>query len=42
VLIFGGRKIPELMRGPGHGMSEFKKATKEDTRDEDEKVIEKK
>jgi len=27
VLIFGGRKIPELMKGIGQGMKEFKKAT---------------
>ena len=26
VLLFGGRKIPELMRGIGQGMKEFKKA----------------
>jgi len=30
VLLFGGRKIPELMRGLGQGMKEFKKATKEE------------
>jgi len=30
ILIFGGRKIPELMKGLGQGMKEFKKATKED------------
>jgi sec-independent protein translocase protein TatA len=29
VLIFGGRKIPELMRGLGKGVSEFKKGVKE-------------
>ena len=28
VLLFGGKKIPELMRGIGQGISEFKKATK--------------
>ena len=28
VLLFGGRKIPELMRGLGQGMKEFKDATK--------------
>ena len=28
VLLFGGRKIPELMKGIGQGMTEFKKATK--------------
>ncbi|PID91017.1 MAG: twin-arginine translocase TatA/TatE family subunit [Bacteroidetes bacterium] len=33
VLLFGGRKIPELMRGVGEGMKEFKKAT-EDTSDD--------
>ena len=35
VLLFGGKKIPELMRGVGQGMKEFKKATKEDTKPED-------
>jgi len=30
VLLFGGRKIPELMKGLGSGIKEFKKATKED------------
>jgi len=30
VLLFGGRKIPELMKGLGQGMREFKKATKEE------------
>jgi sec-independent protein translocase protein TatA len=27
LLLFGGKKIPELMKGLGKGMSEFKKAT---------------
>ncbi len=36
LLLFGGRKIPELMRGIGQGMKEFKKATAED---EDEVVV---
>jgi len=27
LLLFGGRKIPELMRGLGQGMREFKKAS---------------
>jgi sec-independent protein translocase protein TatA len=32
VLLFGGKKIPELMKGIGQGMKEFKKASKpEDT-----------
>jgi sec-independent protein translocase protein TatA len=30
LLLFGGKKIPELMRGLGRGMKEFKDATKED------------
>ena len=30
LLVFGGRKIPELMRGLGSGIKEFKKATKEE------------
>ena len=30
LLIFGGKKIPELMRGLGSGIKEFKKATKEE------------
>lgn len=29
LLLFGGRKIPELMRGLGKGVKEFKDATKE-------------
>ena len=36
VLLFGGRKIPELMKGIGQGMKEFKKASRLD--DETEKV----
>jgi sec-independent protein translocase protein TatA len=28
LLFFGGRKIPELMRGLGRGMKEFKDASK--------------
>ena len=31
LLLFGGRKIPELMKGLGSGIKEFKKATKEDS-----------
>ncbi|MDR2037131.1 MAG: twin-arginine translocase TatA/TatE family subunit [Bacteroidales bacterium] len=27
LLLFGGKKIPELMKGLGQGMKEFKKAT---------------
>ena len=32
LLLFGGKKIPELMRGLGKGMNEFKKAKDENTR----------
>lgn len=39
VLLFGGRKIPELMRGLGSGIKEFKNASKDDS---DEKLEEKK
>ena len=34
LLLFGGRKIPELMRGVGQGMKEFKKATSENDDDD--------
>lgn len=34
LLLFGGRKIPELMRGLGSGIKEFKDASKEDHNDE--------
>lgn len=30
LLLFGGRKIPELMRGLGSGIKEFKDASKEE------------
>jgi len=30
LLLFGGKKIPELMSGIGKGMKDFKKAIKED------------
>ncbi len=33
LLLFGGRKIPELMRGLGSGIKEFKDASKDDTND---------
>jgi len=36
VLLFGGRKIPELMKGLGQGLRDFKKASKVD--DEPEKM----
>jgi len=36
VLLFGGRKIPELMKGIGQGMKEFKKASH--VEDDDDKM----
>lgn len=30
VLLFGGKKIPELMKGLGSGIKEFKNAAKDD------------
>ena len=33
LLLFGGRKIPELMRGLGRGVKEFKDSSKEDGKD---------
>ena len=38
LLIFGGKKIPELMKGIGKGIKEFKTGMKEgDDKKEDEK-----
>ena len=34
LLIFGGKKIPELMRGLGSGIKEFKDASKEDLKED--------
>ena len=31
LLLFGGKKIPELMRGLGSGIKEFKDASKDDS-----------
>ena len=33
LLMFGGKKIPELMKGLGKGMKEFKDASKDKTDD---------
>jgi sec-independent protein translocase protein TatA len=41
VLLFGGKKIPDLMRGIGQGMKEFKKASKYDPELEDKEVAKK-
>ncbi|MCK9617216.1 MAG: twin-arginine translocase TatA/TatE family subunit [Lentimicrobiaceae bacterium] len=35
VLLFGGKKIPELMRGLGKGIREFKDASKGENKEED-------
>lgn len=37
LLLFGGKKIPELMRGLGSGIKEFKDATQEDEKLEEKK-----
>ncbi|MGY8953878.1 MAG: Sec-independent protein translocase subunit TatA/TatB [Flavobacteriales bacterium] len=33
LLLFGGKKIPELMKGIGNGIREFKSASKGDEKD---------
>ena len=35
LLLFGGRKIPELMRGMGRGIREFKEGQKERPQEEE-------
>ncbi|MBQ6965720.1 MAG: twin-arginine translocase TatA/TatE family subunit [Bacteroidaceae bacterium] len=37
LLLFGGKKIPELMRGAGKGVRAFKDGMKEVTTDEEKK-----
>lgn len=37
LLLFGGKKIPELMRGLGSGIKEFKDASKEEADPEKKK-----
>ncbi|MCM4172232.1 twin-arginine translocase TatA/TatE family subunit [Arenibacter sp. TNZ] len=37
LLLFGGKKIPELMRGLGSGIKEFKDASKDDDKLEEKK-----
>ncbi|MFM6936108.1 MAG: twin-arginine translocase TatA/TatE family subunit [Aquirufa sp.] len=36
LLLFGGKKIPELMKGLGSGIKEFKNAAKDDSSDKKE------
>jgi sec-independent protein translocase protein TatA len=40
LLLFGGKKIPELMKGLGSGIKEFKKASQEDEKKEEDNKIE--
>jgi len=37
LLLFGGKKIPELMRGLGSGIKEFKDASKEEDKTKEDK-----
>lgn len=37
LLLFGGKKIPELMRGLGSGIKEFKDASKDDEENQENK-----
>jgi len=37
LLLFGGKKIPELMRGLGSGIKEFKDASKDDDKSSEKK-----
>ena len=41
VLLFGGRKIPELMKGIGQGMKEFKKASKYEPAEDEKETVHK-
>ena len=41
LLLFGGRKIPELMKGLGQGIKEFKKTTGKDNEEKDKEAKEK-
>ena len=42
LLLFGGRKLPELMKGLGTGIKEFKDATKADEEEDGEEEGEEK
>jgi sec-independent protein translocase protein TatA len=35
LLLFGGRKIPELMKGVAKGITEFKKGVNDDSQEKD-------
>lgn len=38
ILLFGGKKIPELMKGLGQGVKQFKKGMHDDDSDENKKA----
>lgn len=38
LVLFGGKKIPELMKGLGSGIKEFKKASSDDDKDSEKKI----
>ena len=38
LLLFGGKKIPELMKGLGKGVKEFKDSTNKNENDADKKA----
>ena len=42
VIFFGAKKLPELAKGLGQGIKEFKKATREITEEEDVPKIDEK
>ena len=42
LLLFGGKKIPELMKGIGRGTREFKKGLNTDDEEDDSKEVTKK
>ena len=40
LLLWGGKKIPELMKGLGGGIKEFKKASREEEQDAQKEIEE--
>ncbi|MBR5720037.1 MAG: twin-arginine translocase TatA/TatE family subunit [Bacteroidales bacterium] len=40
LLLFGGKKIPELMKGLGKGVKSFKEGMNDDSNDDDPKASE--
>ena len=41
VLLFGAKKIPDLAKGMGKGIKDFKKAIKEDDEEESKEIVSK-